>query len=368
MSILTPQQALTLQGTRAADAAGRPLVLWHGTRHIFESFGHSTDLGYHFGSRRQAERRLQTLSSAELDAAPGPERLIPVALRVANPIFLPDDPRCWTGDYLIRALRRFLPSATLVQIRELLPREFYERKEILDLFRRGLKANGYDGIVYRNSYESSARSVSWSWLVLDSENIVMLPRTTDATAVEWPASFANGAGFDPDAALAEVGGIRTQAGALKFAADRKAVLRAATAAFNEFLPAGARLSGDERHAEACFTHEGRRVQLEVLGRIGRLRASIGGYQMDELDALGLTWSTPAFNAWRETDTFKEVLSGAHTDDRVKTDRDHHGIYLSWEPGQQLDAFVKEFTDLLRVSLAAVPPPPAPIPAPATPRL
>ena len=82
MSLLTLQQAASLQGTRAADAGGRPLVLWHGTRHAFDQFGATTDLGFHFGLRRQAERRLQTLSAAEIRAAPGPERLIPVALRV----------------------------------------------------------------------------------------------------------------------------------------------------------------------------------------------------------------------------------------------------------------------------------------------
>ncbi|BCB22253.1 hypothetical protein [Bosea sp. ANAM02] len=368
MSILTPQQALTLQGTRAADAAGRPLVLWHGTRHIFESFGHSTDLGYHFGSRRQAERRLQTLSPAELDAAPGPERLIPVALRVANPIFLPDDPRCWTGLYLARALRRFLPADRLAQIRELLPREFYERKAIIELLRQGLKTAGFDGIIYRNSYESSARSVSWSWLVLDSENIVILPPETDASAIEWPDGFLNRPGFDPDAELSRVGGIRTKAGDVKLAADRRAILIAATDALSEFLPEGVHLKGDKDYSRVRFNHAERLVQVEVSGRIGRMHAAIGGYQREELAGLGLIWGTPAFDAWRNTDSFRETLSGSHTDDRVSTDRDHHSIFVSWQPGQQLEAFVKEFTDLLRVSLAAVPPPPAPIPAPATPRL
>ena len=365
MSVLTSQQAASLQGTRAADAAGRPLVLWHGTRHAFDRFGTTSDLGYHFGTRRQAERRLQTLTASELKAAPGPERLIPVALRVVNPIFLPDDPRCWTGDYMIGALRRFLPSDSLAQIRELLPREYYERRAILDLFRDGLRAEGYDGIIYRNSYESSARSVSWSWLVLDNANIVMLPPAIDAPAVDWPAGFSNGAGFNPDAALAEVGGIRTQAGALKLASDKRSVLNTASDALSKLLPADVQLSGNPNHAEAHFSHKDRLVQIEVMGRIGRLRASIGGYQREELDALGLTSGTPEFDAWRNTDTFKAALSASHTDDRVKTDRDHHGIYISWQPGQHLEAFVKEFTDLLRVSLAAVPSPPAPVsPAPA----
>lgn len=364
MNILTHQQALSLQGTRAADAGGRPLVLWHGTRHTFDSFGTTTDLGYHFGSRRQAERRLQTLSPAEIDASPGPDRLIPVALRIAKPVFLPDDPRSWSGLYLVGALRRFLPPDTLAEIHRLLPREFHERKAILRLFREGLAAGGYDGIVYRNSYESSARSVSWSWLALDSKSIVMLPPTIGTAAVEWPASFSNGAGFDPDAELARVGGIRTQAGKLKFAADRTAVFKTAAAAIHELIPDGAPLIGDKDHAEVRFRHEDRLVQVEIMGRIGRLRATIGGYQLDELEALGLAWSTPAFNAWRETDTFKDTLTGAHTDERVKTDRDHHGIYLSWEPGQPLESFVKEFTNLLRLSLAAVPPPPSAIPAPA----
>ena len=367
MSLLTLQQAASLQGTRAADAGGRPLVLWHGTRHAFDQFGATTDLGFHFGLRRQAERRLQTLSAAEIRAAPGPERLIPVALRVTNPIFLPDDPRAWTGDYLIRALRRFLSADTRARIRELLPREFYQRGAILELFREGLRASGYDGIVYRNSYESSARFVAWSWLVLDSESIVILPAATDTAALEWPDGFSNGAGFDPDAELARIGGIRTQRGDVKLAADRRSVLNTAAAALREFLPEGISLTGEKDHAEARFSLSDRLVQVEVMGRIGRLRASIGGYQREQLDALGLTWGTPAFDAWRDNDSFRASLASAHTDDRVRTDRDHHAIFVSWEPGQPLESCVKEFTDLLRISLAAVPSPPdpaqtAPVPA------
>jgi hypothetical protein len=356
---LSDQQSAILLGTRAADAAGRPLVLWHGTRHAFDRFASTSDLGFHFGSRRQAQRRLQTLNVAEIKAAPGPDRLIPVALKIANPVFLPDDPRAWTGDYLIGALRRFLPAGIQAEIRKLLPREFYERRAILDLFRQGLKETGHDGIVYRNSYESSARSVSWSWLALTPEDIVMLPPCTDAAVVDWPAGVVNGPGFDADAELARVGGIRTQAGKLKLSSDRRAVLEAAADALGKSLPGEVQLIGDKDHAEARFTHAGRLVQIEVMGRIGRLRATVGAYQQAEIAELGLVWGTPSFDEWRRADTFLASLSGAHSDDRVRTDRDHHGIYLSWQPGQPLKDFVREFTELLSVSLAALPPPPAP---------
>jgi hypothetical protein len=101
----------------AVDANGAPLILYHGTRAIFDRFAvqNRRNPGFHFGSLEQALMRCGSGSALGRSASRG--RIIPVYLSIRRAVRLVDR-----------------GGITAEQI-------------------RSAKSRGYDGIVYLNRYE-----------------------------------------------------------------------------------------------------------------------------------------------------------------------------------------------------------------------
>jgi ADP-Ribosyltransferase in polyvalent proteins len=157
-------------GSKAVDSSGRPLVLYHGTDvpEHFQSFGRTEDIGYHFGTAKQATARTGVSDEVVRDAAKGGgplpyqnyRRLIPVYLRVRKPLRL-DDLNDWTPKHVADAL----VDADVVTPEEADAVDLVDQAQV----KAWLGAKGYDGIVYKNRTEAGGGEDSW--LVFDPRQV-----------------------------------------------------------------------------------------------------------------------------------------------------------------------------------------------------
>ena len=200
------------EASRAARAEkqGFNIDSYHATRGDFTTF-EKGDLGYHFGSTEQANTRLWMRRSRgenpdmmwtdeEIAAAnrgePLPqENIMPVKLRLHNPLELPDVGHWQRPEVIIRrTLETEWGESRADELQDLEDksdklREPYgfmddwaaspEASEIMDELRDLMKKDGYDGIKYRNIVEieydeedaPTAGADPYSYIVFDAENI-----------------------------------------------------------------------------------------------------------------------------------------------------------------------------------------------------
>ena len=153
-----------------AEEQGYNLDAYHGTRDDFTIF-EKGDLGYHFGTPEQAWARLtETRGTADWAPHSAEENIIPVKLRLRNPLELPDV-GSWQLPEVIaqRALETRWGKGhsnelnTIIDEAAELSRTFAdlddwadspEASELMDELRSLIKEDGYDGIKYRNIVES----------------------------------------------------------------------------------------------------------------------------------------------------------------------------------------------------------------------
>ena len=169
-------------GNSVVAEDGKPKVLYHGTLQDFDTFRRG-DIGYHFGSREQAENRVKFLqkyggegSGAE-GFGPG-DFVMPVHLRVENPLRM-EDVGEWGDPFEVyqqlpdEILSRVNPKLVdqVLDIRKQyygaenqfgnLPNEYFtdpKTRKALDTLRAAIKDSGYDGIVYANRGEGAGDS------------------------------------------------------------------------------------------------------------------------------------------------------------------------------------------------------------------
>ena len=149
-------EQLRKEGTVAVDEAGAPIALTHWTPNMdFTEFGEG-DVGFHFGSRAQAEKR--ALDTAG-DKNTG--RYIQAYLNIKNPVHMPTDQYGWNA----------AQAAITLWNQDIIPFEEYKRIERMAVEDRGrynaesskalrdlLESYGYDGIVYENEFEGEGKS------------------------------------------------------------------------------------------------------------------------------------------------------------------------------------------------------------------
>lgn len=186
----------TLSGTSCVDARGRLIVMHHATNKLFETFDESSDLGYHFGSRGQAEkRRANMIARLEADHD-DPWRIVSAVLSVKNPLVIADDPGVWPPRWLSSTLFSFLNSEDKDVIRghaanmeaarndkESGQEAYRHVAQWLQTIKQALTRAGHDGIVYRNIWESTSRGIEWSWVVFDDSQIIRLGDRPDLETV-----------------------------------------------------------------------------------------------------------------------------------------------------------------------------------------
>ena len=143
-------------GTAVVDDNGTPILLTHWTPNMdFTEFGEG-DVGFHFGSRAQAEERARKQGSNE-----NAGRYIQAYLNIKNPVHMPTDQYGWNA----------AQAAITLWNQDILPFEEYKRIERMAVEDRGrynaesskalrdlLESYGYDGIVYENEFEGAGKS------------------------------------------------------------------------------------------------------------------------------------------------------------------------------------------------------------------
>ena len=343
--ILTETQARALAGTKAATPDGLPLVLHHGTHYRFDRFERTQDLGFHFGTRAQAACRLSTLTTAERKAAgDGEPRIVSVALAARSPLLIPEDPMTWEPRYLAGLIGRFLSRREATFAKDQNP----PRVERVHILRSALLREGFDSIVYRNRVESVARGrgVEWSWLALDPAMIVNLGEDLAADHAKLPAGKRGEPGFDPNAALRIIGGLRKADGGLASVKEMRQFRDAAVALCQRTFEGLARTDSTYRRAACDLTVRvgDMPVEIQVNGDIGRLRVRAQPINSRVLEKAG--FSRESIQAeYGESPRFVDGL--AHLTDTPGFEVEHRSSHLmptmiyqaEWVPGEPIGAWL-----------------------------
>lgn len=161
------------------DDNNNPLVVYHATNADPTTFRSGT----HFGTAAAANKRFEDLYSFSVDTVkrdPGRFQVVPVYLKIENPLRLPDLASLPEDDGTLRPDIDEAPESrawenegdltTTLYERDIITRdEFweYQYKRTEQLFPL-LKEKGYDGIVYKNAFEDKG---SDSWIVFDASQV-----------------------------------------------------------------------------------------------------------------------------------------------------------------------------------------------------
>lgn len=149
--------------TKAATKDGVPVVYYHGTRAasdfdvIDPDFG---ELGFHVGTRRQAQARIAKVMANEFGAISG-DRVMPLFVRAENPLRI-SDVGVFDLDNVDGELARHLGTDDYHLFDDLMIEKDPEWRDLdIDqagwMIRASLKEMGYDSIVYRNQFEDGVR-------------------------------------------------------------------------------------------------------------------------------------------------------------------------------------------------------------------
>ena len=150
------------------DANGDPLVAFHGSLNFFDVFKRG-DIGYHFGTEKQAEEALLNHYNNEapwFGSGEPQEGEIPplyqVFLNIRHPIYWDEDAGSWTGDnvQLYKALEEkgYLTAFQAKSLDRMYEYDdLYNRNgdasRLTGYLKKYLIQNGYDGVVYTNKFE-----------------------------------------------------------------------------------------------------------------------------------------------------------------------------------------------------------------------
>lgn len=160
--------------SKVVDENGEPLILWHGSLEDFNVFSITKDIGFHFGTKEQAEHRIKIGYSRESnqkhwDFLNGKEKgfIKGYYLSIKNPLKMGDAGNWDAIDFMIDK------NAVSVIGKENIKsyNDRLSKKEPIEYNKENLKikqefkdifiANGYDGIVYKNDFEGDKMEISW---------------------------------------------------------------------------------------------------------------------------------------------------------------------------------------------------------------
>lgn len=159
---------------KRAEEQGYTIEAYHGTNADFDSFKRGTDpensnkedLGIHFGTPGQAENRIRGYESTPAKEIISDARILPARLKLKKPLRL-EDATDWTDPTAVYEVMEISGKFTS---KELESNVF--GKDISEI-REFLKSKGYDGVVYKNQHEFSAKGggAEDSYLVFDPNQI-----------------------------------------------------------------------------------------------------------------------------------------------------------------------------------------------------
>jgi len=165
-----PQFKRWFSNSKVVDRAGKPLVVYHATRADFHEFDlPKADIGIHFGSAKQANKRLEL--TARSRGTEG-QHVMPVYLSIQNPLRTEDVFSASAGgaSSMIGQLKK-LGIITQDKVVQLMKRSIDPTPDDLAKLNRELieiiHGAGYDGVVYENKSEGRGDS----WAVFSPEQI-----------------------------------------------------------------------------------------------------------------------------------------------------------------------------------------------------
>ena len=145
--------------SKAVEASGDPMVLYHGTFGDFETFSKTTDIGFHFGTATAANDRLkqEMKKRKNWDAACS---VLPVFLSIQNPAVVCD--LCtWSATTVANELldKGYIrqDQAEPVLQGAVSQNQPQTNRALYDHLVQALEANGFDGLKYRNLHEGTTR-------------------------------------------------------------------------------------------------------------------------------------------------------------------------------------------------------------------
>jgi len=133
-------------------------IVYHGTIEGFTEFKKG-DIGFHFGSIEQAENRLKDLG--DWIKFPKGSNVVPVYLSLKNPYNVVSDLGQWND---MESLEEYFGPANEGPFSA---KEWAKIKNVQG-FVKGMKAKGYDGIVYDNAFEAAEGQ---SFIAFDSNQV-----------------------------------------------------------------------------------------------------------------------------------------------------------------------------------------------------
>lgn len=166
----TPEFKKWFGNSKVVDKDNNPKLVFHGTDSSdFTVFERTEDIGYHFGTAPQANARIGSSPAAVRDtiAEGGPfdyqegRRLVPVFLKIENPLTLPD-----LNDWSPRNVAAELVDRDVISHGQSEKTDLVDREQVRDW----LATKGYDGIRYRNTTEAKG-SPGYSYIVFDPEQV-----------------------------------------------------------------------------------------------------------------------------------------------------------------------------------------------------
>ncbi len=180
---LTTEQSEQLKDTAIVNDDGTPKAVYHFTENMdFETFGEG-DIGFHFGSIVQAQKRGSDLKQTG--------RIIIAHLAIKNPIRIPVDIMSWRPSQTALKLwdEQILTFEQFLFVHDLqIESGFdYNSPAAVEL-RRILAEKGYDGIVYENHFEGDGES----YIAFYPEQVIIIDDgkgVTQATSQNGAASF-----------------------------------------------------------------------------------------------------------------------------------------------------------------------------------
>jgi len=194
---------------------------------------------------------------------------------------------------------------------------------------------GYDSIVYRNLFESPKDTrVCWSWIALDPDIVVPLPRTAGDT-------LANPVGNPVlllPSQVRDIPACRYYSGGLRYVADRLAGISAVRAVVEESggVFGSPKYRGDRDHQNTYDFA----IPLGGGEIVGSYKAGFGRASLEIPEVC--RENIPAF-----VDDFMPYVG-------LNAPGSRNGVFLEWQIGEEAGTFAERLKDFLRMVVEAVP--------------
>ena len=173
--------------SKVVDENGEPLIVYHGTKGDFSVFDKG-DIGYHFGTRQQAEKILDRKKHIE-----GVDKIMPVYLKTYNSVRLPDigfdGPRAIISELKAAGVISPENAKTLSEEVSIAYIDIGTKEAMQDALKQELQKLGIDGIIYQNlgePHRDKNGALHDSYIVFNSNQVKSATENSGAFSSQNP--------------------------------------------------------------------------------------------------------------------------------------------------------------------------------------